>query len=66
MFNRSSFFIKNVFGMKKTFILFSLFFLIVSVDLETTVKALVVVDGKPTQILEETFGQNEGFTWNKQ
>ena len=29
------------------------------------VKALVVVDGEPTQILEEKFGENEGFTWNK-
>ena len=35
------------------------------IKLETTVKALVVVDGKPIQILEETFSQNEGFTWNK-
>lgn len=35
------------------------------VTLETTVKALVVVDGKPTQLLEERFGKNEGFTWNK-
>ncbi|WP_255580375.1 glycoside hydrolase family 2 TIM barrel-domain containing protein [Flavobacterium sp. UMI-01] len=32
---------------------------------ETTVKALLVVDGKPTQLLEEAFGPNEGFTWNK-
>jgi beta-galactosidase len=35
------------------------------IQLETTVKALVVVDGKPTQILEEKFSQKEGFTWNK-
>ncbi|GAA3638464.1 glycoside hydrolase family 2 TIM barrel-domain containing protein [Flavivirga jejuensis] len=35
------------------------------IDLETTVKALIVIDGKAIQILEETFGQNEGFTWNK-
>lgn len=35
------------------------------VELETTVKALVVIDGKPVQVLEETFGQNEGFDWNK-
>ncbi|MCG9792289.1 glycoside hydrolase family 2 TIM barrel-domain containing protein [Flavobacterium algicola] len=32
---------------------------------ETTVKALIVVDGKPLQVLDETFGQSEGFTWNK-
>ncbi|MDO7172354.1 glycoside hydrolase family 2 TIM barrel-domain containing protein [Mariniflexile sp. AS56] len=35
------------------------------INLETTVKALIVVDGKPIQVLEETFGQNEGFTWNE-
>lgn len=35
------------------------------VELETTVKALIVVDGKPTQVLEERFGENEGFTWNE-
>ncbi|MDO5968714.1 glycoside hydrolase family 2 TIM barrel-domain containing protein [Flavivirga aquimarina] len=35
------------------------------ISIETTVKALVVVDGKPIQILVETFGKNEGFTWNK-
>jgi len=34
------------------------------ISLETTVKALVVIDGKPIQILEEKFGVNEGFTWN--
>ena len=36
-----------------------------TIDLETTVKALIVVNGKSTQILEEKFGKNEGFTWNK-
>ncbi|WP_343329199.1 glycoside hydrolase family 2 TIM barrel-domain containing protein [Polaribacter staleyi] len=36
-----------------------------NIQLETTVKALVVVDGKPTQILEEKFGKSEGFTWNE-
>jgi len=36
-----------------------------NVNLETTVKALIVVDGKATQILEEKFGKNEGFTWNE-
>ncbi|WP_405563505.1 glycoside hydrolase family 2 TIM barrel-domain containing protein [Polaribacter sp. Asnod6-C07] len=36
-----------------------------TVDLETTVKALIVVDGKTIQILEEKFGKNEGFTWNE-
>ncbi|MEO9570136.1 MAG: glycoside hydrolase family 2 TIM barrel-domain containing protein [Polaribacter sp.] len=35
------------------------------IELETTVKALIVVNGKPTQILEEKFGKNTGFTWNK-
>jgi len=35
------------------------------VQLETTVKALIVVDGKAVQILEEKFGKKEGFTWNK-
>ena len=35
------------------------------IPLETTVKALVVVDGEPTQMLEEKFGKKEGFTWNK-
>ncbi|GAA3615003.1 glycoside hydrolase family 2 TIM barrel-domain containing protein [Flavivirga amylovorans] len=34
------------------------------VPLETTVKTLVVVDGKPLQHLEERFGANEGFVWN--
>ncbi|WP_111709569.1 glycoside hydrolase family 2 TIM barrel-domain containing protein [Lutibacter citreus] len=32
---------------------------------ETTVKALIVVDGNSVQILEEKFGKKEGFTWNK-
>ncbi|WP_139956491.1 glycoside hydrolase family 2 TIM barrel-domain containing protein [Flavicella sediminum] len=36
-----------------------------AIEPETTVKALLVVDGKSTQILEEKFGKNEGFTWNK-
>lgn len=35
------------------------------VNLETTVKALLVVDNEPLQILEEKFGESEGFTWNK-
>ena len=35
------------------------------IALETTVKALIVVDGEPVQILQEKFGINEGFTWNK-
>lgn len=35
------------------------------INTETTVKALVMIDGESKQILEETFGQNEGFTWNK-
>lgn len=35
------------------------------VEAETTVKALVLIDGKETQVLEEHFGKNEGFTWNK-
>ncbi|WP_299668307.1 glycoside hydrolase family 2 TIM barrel-domain containing protein [uncultured Polaribacter sp.] len=35
------------------------------IDLETTVKALVVVNGKPIQALKEKFGKNEGFTWNE-
>ncbi|WP_373941774.1 DUF4982 domain-containing protein [Polaribacter sejongensis] len=35
------------------------------IEIETTVKALIVVDGKETQILEEKFGQSEGFTWNE-
>ncbi|KJD37225.1 beta-galactosidase [Tamlana sedimentorum] len=34
------------------------------IDLETTVKALIVLNGKPIQVLEEKFGRNEGFTWN--
>ncbi|UMB62045.1 DUF4982 domain-containing protein [Lutibacter sp. A80] len=32
---------------------------------ETTVKALIVVDGEALQVLEEKFGANEGFTWNE-
>ena len=32
---------------------------------ETIVKALIVMDGKSIQILEEQFGKNEGFTWNE-
>ena len=36
-----------------------------AIQLETTVKALVVVNEKPTQILEEKFGKKEGFTWNE-
>lgn len=35
------------------------------IELETTVKALIIVNGKPTQILEERFSKKEGFTWNK-
>lgn len=35
------------------------------IDLETTVKALIVVDGKSTLIMEEQFGKNQGFTWNE-
>jgi beta-galactosidase len=35
------------------------------IELETTVRALLVVNNKPVQILQETFGKNEGFTWNK-
>ncbi|MCM4155787.1 beta-galactosidase [Gramella sp. AN32] len=34
------------------------------VELETTVKALIVVDDEVIQVLEEKFGVNEGFTWN--
>jgi beta-galactosidase len=36
-----------------------------AINLETTVKALVVVNGKSTQVLEEKFGKKEGFTWNE-
>ncbi|NIJ44855.1 beta-galactosidase [Wenyingzhuangia heitensis] len=35
------------------------------VALETTIKALVVVDGEKAYVLEEKFGKKEGFTWNK-
>uniref|UniRef100_UPI0035632EAB DUF4982 domain-containing protein n=1 Tax=Pontiella sp. TaxID=2837462 RepID=UPI0035632EAB len=34
-----------------------------AVPLGTTVKALVVVDGKPVQTLEERFAADEGFVW---
>ncbi|MGY6650269.1 glycoside hydrolase family 2 TIM barrel-domain containing protein [Wenyingzhuangia sp. IMCC45574] len=36
-----------------------------NVELGTTVKALLVLNGKPIQILEERFAADEGFTWNK-
>ena len=35
------------------------------IGLETTVKALIVVDGRATQVLHEKFGLSEGFTWNE-
>ena len=35
-----------------------------AVPLGTTVKALVVVDGKPVQWLEERFAEDEGFVWD--
>ena len=35
-----------------------------SVTLGTTVKALVVLDGKPVQYLQERFAVDEGFVWN--
>ncbi len=35
-----------------------------AVPLGTTVKALVVVDGKPFQTLEERFALDEGFVWD--
>ena len=35
------------------------------IEKEATVNALIVVDGVETQFLEERFGKNEGFTWNK-
>ncbi|TWT72855.1 glycoside hydrolase family 2 TIM barrel-domain containing protein [Allorhodopirellula solitaria] len=35
-----------------------------SVPLGSTVKALVTVDGKPFQVLEERFAMDEGFVWN--
>ena len=37
-----------------------------AVGLGTTVKALVVVDGKPFQRLEERFAADEGFVWDSQ
>ncbi|TWU18749.1 Beta-galactosidase [Allorhodopirellula heiligendammensis] len=36
-----------------------------SVPLGTTVKALVMVDGKPLQALHERFAVDEGFVWNE-
>ncbi len=35
------------------------------VELGTTVKALIVLNGKSVLTLEERFAKNEGFTWNK-
>jgi beta-galactosidase len=35
-----------------------------AVPLGTTVKALVVLDGKPIQWLEERFAEDEGFVWD--
>ncbi|WP_144059752.1 glycoside hydrolase family 2 TIM barrel-domain containing protein [Rhodopirellula sallentina] len=35
-----------------------------SVPLGTTVKALVVMDGKPIQRLQERFAEDEGFVWD--
>ncbi|WP_372756111.1 glycoside hydrolase family 2 TIM barrel-domain containing protein [Mariniflexile sp.] len=35
------------------------------IELETTVKALIVMDEKPIQVLVEQFGKHEGFTWNE-
>ncbi|MDF7806462.1 glycoside hydrolase family 2 TIM barrel-domain containing protein [Pontiellaceae bacterium B12219] len=37
-----------------------------SVPLGTTVKALIVADGKPIQTLEERFASDEGFVWNEE
>jgi beta-galactosidase len=37
-----------------------------SVPLGTTVKALIVADGKPVQTLEERFAADEGFVWNEE
>ena len=34
------------------------------VELGTTVKALVLLDGKPVDLLEERFAEDEGFVWN--
>lgn len=34
------------------------------VELGTTVKALVLLDGKPVDLLEERFSEEEGFVWN--
>ena len=36
-----------------------------SVELGTTVKALIVLNGKEVQQLEEKFAKNEGFVWNE-
>ncbi|MGY5353232.1 glycoside hydrolase family 2 TIM barrel-domain containing protein [Wenyingzhuangia sp. IMCC45533] len=35
------------------------------VDLGTTVKALLVLNGKEVQLMEETFSKKQGFTWNE-
>lgn len=35
------------------------------IKLETTVKALIIVDGKEVQKLSEKFGKDEGFVWKK-
>lgn len=35
-----------------------------SISLGTTVKALVILNGKPVQVLTERFAQDEGFVWN--
>ncbi|MCW2119037.1 glycoside hydrolase family 2 TIM barrel-domain containing protein [Flavobacterium sp. 7A] len=35
-----------------------------TVTLGTTVKALVLIDGKPSEILSERFAEDEGFVWN--
>ena len=35
-----------------------------SVELGSTVKALITLDGKPVQQLEERFAQDEGFVWD--
>jgi beta-galactosidase len=34
------------------------------VELGTTVKALVLLNGKPVDLLEERFAEDEGFVWN--
>lgn len=36
------------------------------VKLGTTVKALIVMNGEPVQVMEERFAMNEGFVWNTQ